>query len=402
MTATVPARHAPAGKAAGGSSDAGAVASGPSVGDAAATAVGSGGPIADDGSRPDAGIATDAPTHRRDDGRTRVVLVTGPSGAGRSTAIAVLEDLGFEAIDNLPLSLLGRLLADTGHDRIPHPLALGIDVRNRDFTTQGMVAAIDRLMRDPAIDAEVLYLDASRDILLRRYSETRRRHPLAPADTPDEGIARERELLAPIRETAGVLIDTSDLSPHDLRAEIERWFGTPGAPALAVSVQSFSYKRGLPRGVDMVLDVRFLRNPHWERDLRGLTGMDAAVARYVTDDRRWAAFASRVDDLLDTLLPAYVDEGKTHFSIAFGCTGGRHRSVTAAEYLSRTLADKGWPVSTRHREQAAQGRTIAERTGPETEGGAGPADAAPDAGATLGPNADPNAGASQADRGTAT
>ncbi|WP_102109590.1 RNase adapter RapZ [Oceaniglobus roseus] len=277
----------------------------------------------------------------------RLVLVTGPSGAGRSSAINVLEDLGFEAIDNLPLTLLPRLLEG---GPLTRPLALGLDVRNRDFSTAALIDCIEVLERLPDVRAEVLYLDASPDVLQRRFSETRRRHPMAPAETPTEGIEREMDLLTGIRARADILIDTSELTPHDLRAELDRWFGAESGSRLAVSVQSFSYKRGLPRGLDMVFDVRFLRNPHWNPALRPLTGLDAPVADHVIADPRFADFFARVRDLSLGLLPAYADEGKTHFAIGFGCTGGQHRSVAVTELLAKALAAEGWQVSTRHRE----------------------------------------------------
>lgn len=282
----------------------------------------------------------------------RLVLVTGPSGAGRSTAINALEDLGWEAIDNLPLSFLPRLMAGPPLSR---PLALGIDVRNRDFSLDTLAQAIDRLERLPDVEEQVLYLDCSDDELVRRYSETRRRHPLAEADHPLTGILRERELLVPIRARADALIDTTGMSPHDLREEITDRFGDHGGPVLGLSVQSFSYKRGLPRGADLVFDVRFLRNPHWEAALRGLDGRDGAVQDYVRADPRFADFFDRVRDMVLSLLPAYRDEGKSHLSIAFGCTGGQHRSVTLAEELAAALAEQGWPVSKRHRELERRG-----------------------------------------------
>lgn len=281
----------------------------------------------------------------------RLVLVTGPSGAGRSTAIAALEDLGFEVIDNLPLSLLDRLVTGGA----PRPLALGIDVRNRDFSTDGVVEAIDRLDADPAVDATLLYLDCRPGVLIRRYSETRRRHPLAPEGAPGDGIARETDLLQPLRDRADMLIDTSDMTPHELRDEIGHLLGRDPGAGLAVSVVSFSYKRGLPRGTDMVFDVRFLRNPHWEDALRPLTGRDPAVAEHVEGDPRFEPFFGRVADLALSLLPEYAAEGKTHFAIGLGCTGGRHRSVATAEKLARTLAEHGWRVSTRHRELERRG-----------------------------------------------
>ncbi|MFY0692802.1 MAG: RNase adapter RapZ [Paracoccaceae bacterium] len=277
----------------------------------------------------------------------RVVFVTGPSGAGRSTAIHALEDLGFEAIDNLPLSLIPRLLSGPPMER---PLALGVDPRNRDFDSAAMIDLVDKLNGNSAIESSVLYLDARSDILLRRFSETRRRHPLAPDDAPQDGIRREFELLAPLKVRAEFLIDTSDMTPHDLRAEVESLLAPSNAGALAVSVQSFSYKRGLPRGVDMVFDCRFLRNPHWDRELRGLDGRDAKVEAYIMEDEKFAPFLSKLSGMTEFLLPAFKDEGKAHLSFGLGCTGGQHRSVAVAENLARTLAQKGWRVSIRHRE----------------------------------------------------
>lgn len=282
----------------------------------------------------------------RQDGQ-RVVLVTGPSGAGRSTALAALEDLGYEIIDNLPFSLIPRLLDGPPLSR---PIALGIDVRNRDFSAAGLIELIDRLTRLPEIALEVLYLDCRPEELLRRYSETRRRHPLAPGDSPADGIAAEIDLLAPIRVRAEVLIDTTELSPHDLKAEIGRWFGAAGSAQLAVSVHSFSFKRGVPRGLDMMFDCRFLRNPHWVPELRPLDGRAPEVAAYLAKDPHYAPFLSRVRDLLLFVLPAHVVEGKSHLAIGFGCTGGQHRSVAVTENMVISLADAGWQVSKRHRE----------------------------------------------------
>jgi len=276
-----------------------------------------------------------------------LVLVTGPSGAGRSTAINVLEDLGFEAIDNLPLSLLPRLLDGPPLTR---PLALGLDVRNRDFSVNGLLDLMRRLADDPDLSAQVLYLDCRADMLLRRYSETRRRHPLAPDTDPEIGIEREIDLLQPVRLQADILIDTSDLTPHDLRAEIQGWFAGASDAGLAISVQSFSYKRGIPRGTDMVFDVRFLNNPHWEPGLRPLTGHDARVGAYIAADPRYAEFFEKVVGLMRMLLPAYRDEGKAHLTVGFGCTGGRHRSVAVAAALAERLHRAGWQVSIRHRE----------------------------------------------------
>jgi UPF0042 nucleotide-binding protein len=277
----------------------------------------------------------------------RVVLVTGPSGAGRSTAINVLEDLGYEVIDNIPLSILPQLLKISTTGR---PLALGLDVRNRDFSANALIELIDQLGQNPDYDATVLYLDCTAEVLSRRYSETRRRHPLAPAETAQQGIARETDILVPIRARADIIVETSDMSPHELRDEMERWFSTGEHAPMAVSVQSFSYKRGMPRGLDMVFDVRFLANPYWDVALRDLNGQDAAVQDYVRNDQRYDEFFQKVLDLTLLLLPAYTDEGKRHLAIGFGCTGGQHRSVALVEIMSRALAQHDWQVSIRHRE----------------------------------------------------
>lgn len=279
--------------------------------------------------------------------RQRIVLVTGPSGAGRSLAINALEDLGFEAIDNLPLSLVPRLLEGPPPTR---PLALGLDTRNRDFSADALIELMDSLHRTTTLEVRTLYLDCASDVLVRRFSETRRRHPLSPQDMPLPGILRELDLLVPVRARAEDLIDTSDLTPHDLRAQIGERFGQPGGVPMALSVQSFSYRRGLPRGVDMVFDVRFLANPHWQADLRPRDGRDPEVAAHVAADPRFEDFFARVEGLILSLLDAYVAEGKASLAIAFGCTGGRHRSVALAEKLAAALADRGWRVSKRHRE----------------------------------------------------
>ncbi len=291
----------------------------------------------------------------------RIVFVTGPSGAGRTTAIRVLEDLGYEGIDNIPLSLVPRLIDGAP---LSHPIALGLDVRNRDFNATALIELIDSLTRDPRVTLDVLYLDCAPSVLIRRFSETRRRHPLAPAETPAQGVEREIDLLAPIRVRADHLIDTTDLTQHDLKAEVAALFDTGATGRLSVSVQSFSYKRGIPRGVDMIFDCRFLANPHWQPALRALDGRDPAVEAFVRADPRFAEFFQKLQDMILFLLPAHVDEGKAHLAIGFGCTGGQHRSVAVAELVGNALADAGWPVSKRHRElerKAASGQPDATK-----------------------------------------
>ena len=282
-----------------------------------------------------------------DANRQKLILVTGPSGAGRSTAIRALEDADYEVIDNLPLSLLSRLLDGPP---LETPLALGLDVRNRDFTVDRVIQTIDTLRQDNRVDLQVLFMDCAEDVLVRRYSETRRRHPLAGDATPHEAIRREHEMLVPIKARADVLVDTTDMTPHDARAEVQSWFITTGSKAMSITVQSFSYKRGIPLGSDLVFDCRFLRNPHWEPELRSKDGRDPEVADYVSHDDRFDGFFHSIIKMADFLLPGFVEEGKTHLTIAFGCTGGQHRSVALTEAVTKALAEKGWAVSKRHRE----------------------------------------------------
>ncbi|MEE2945295.1 MAG: RNase adapter RapZ [Pseudomonadota bacterium] len=288
----------------------------------------------------------------------RLVLVTGPSGAGRSTAINVLEDIGFEAIDNLPIDLVERLFSGP---RLSRPLALGLDTRGRDFTPD---ALIDLLTQLEAHDPELLYLDCEREVLQRRYSETRRRHPMAPEESAIVGIDREKELLVPLRDRADTLIDTTDLTVHTLKDALQRQFAGKNQNLLAVTLVSFSYKRGLPSGLDTVHDCRFLTNPYWEPILRPFDGRDPEVADYIEDDERFAPFFDKLKDMIQFLLPAYRDEGKSHLSIGFGCTGGQHRSVFVTEKLSEALAQDGWQVSIRHRElDRREGRSVSGSAG---------------------------------------
>lgn len=277
----------------------------------------------------------------------RLVLITGPSGAGRTTAINALEDLGHEVIDNLPLSLLPRL---TEGPPLQHPLAVGIGASSRDFTAKALLEIIDRLAAEPGADPSLVFLDCGEEELMRRFATTRRRHPFDTGEGPRPALLHERALLQPLRDRADILIETDNLSPHDLAREIERWFAPQGQRPLTVSLHSFSYRRGLPPGLDLVFDCRFLRNPHWEPSLRDLDGRDPRVAAYVQEDARLAPFMEKLTDLILFLLPGAREEGKAHMAIGLGCTGGQHRSVTIVESLAGTLEEAGWPVSKRHRE----------------------------------------------------
>ena len=276
-----------------------------------------------------------------------VLLITGPAGSGRTTAINALEDAGFEAIDNIPLSLAPRLFECSKLDK---PLALGIDTRNRDFSIDGLLDAISAIQSTKCIKLDLLYLDCSVDVLLRRFSETRRRHHLAPSGSALEGIHRDLDLMQPVRSRSDFLIDTTELSPNELRAEITQRFSGKRGEEMAIVVQSFSYKRGAPRGLDIMFDCRFLRNPHWDKDLRIKTGLNEEVQAYVAEDENFAPFCSKILGLADLVVPAHKVEGRSHLSIGFGCTGGKHRSVTIAENVCRELHLRGWHVTIRHRE----------------------------------------------------
>ena len=282
-----------------------------------------------------------------DDGHARpLVLVTGMSGAGRSTALSILEDLGFESIDNLPLHLLDHLLGDGAH----RPIAVGVDTRTRNFAVGPLIEHLDGPLRDPRLRVTLLFLDCEDEVLRRRYTETRRPHPLSGGRPLADGILAERKLISALRKRADLAIDTSALAPAELRRILTGHFEVADAAELAVLVVSFSYASGLPREADLVFDVRFLKNPHYDQALRPLTGRDAAVADYVAADPDFAAFFDRLTEMLAPLLARYLDEGKSYLTIALGCTGGRHRSVAVAERLARWLDSRGERVSLNHRD----------------------------------------------------
>lgn len=286
---------------------------------------------------------------------TRVVLVTGLSGGGRLSTLRALEDLGYEAIDNLPTAAIESVVADRPPNA-PRRIAVGADVRSRGFDPDALVAVLGRLRADPAVLAELVFVWADEAALLRRYTETRRRHPMAANGRVSDGIAAERALTAPLHGAADYVLDTSDLAIPALRQWVERLFGegteAASTAGLAVSVMSFGYPGGLPREADLVLDARFLRNPHYVPALRPLTGHDQAVADYVQADPDFAAFYAQIVALLDLVLPRFVQEGKKYATVAIGCTGGRHRSVTIVQRLGDHLLAQGWRVTVSHRELA--------------------------------------------------
>lgn len=278
---------------------------------------------------------------------SRILLVTGMAGAGRTTALKVLEDLGYEAVDNLPATLLGALIG-TG-DRFDRRVAVGIDCRSRAFDPDALTTLLDR-REQTADDLRLVFLDCESDILRRRFTETRRRHPLASDRPIMDGIARERVLMEPLRERASLVIDTSLLAPKDLRQVLIGHFGADEGVELVVSLISFGFRNGLPRESDFVFDVRFLRNPHYVDALRPLTGRDPEVRDYVEDDPHYPFLLDQLTALMTTLLPAFMREGKTYLTIAFGCTGGRHRSVAVAEAFAGALRSAGWPALVQHRD----------------------------------------------------
>jgi RNase adaptor protein for sRNA GlmZ degradation len=296
-----------------------------------------------------------------------ILIVSGLSGAGKSTVLRALEDNGHEVVDNLPLSLLDPLIAGSS-DR---PLALGIDSRTRAFDPRALAARVAAL-RDGGRDVRLLYLDCADDVLIRRFSETRRRHPMSPDRPASDGIAAERDLLAPLARTADLVIDTTQLSVTDLRARIAERFAGGFSPGLAVTIMSFGYSAGLPREADLVFDMRFLANPHWDANLRPLTGEDERVAAHVAADPLYAPTLERITDLVASLLPGYAREGKSYLTVAIGCTGGRHRSVAMARALSARLAALDQPVALVHRDIAKQAGDAAVVSGaPLTESAAG-------------------------------
>lgn len=290
-----------------------------------------------------------------------VVIVTGMSGAGRTTAIKALEDLGFEALNNFPLALVERLLPpEEGASR---PIAIGVETRTRGFSARALTSLVDRLRHRQAIGAVLLFLDCSDETLLTRFNETRRRHPLAPEEDVPTGLARERDILAEVRARADAVIDTSELSPQALKNDLAARLAPQVTAGLAVAVQSFSYKRGAPAEADMVLDCRFLRNPYWEAALRGLDGRDPQIQGFIRADPLFHDFFAKLCELLLMLLPAYKAEGKAYFCVALGCTGGRHRSVALGEFLADELRREGWPVILRHREIELAGRAAGDGEG---------------------------------------
>jgi RNase adapter protein RapZ len=276
-----------------------------------------------------------------------VILVTGLSGAGRTSTLKVLEDLGYEAVDNLPLGLTPALLSPRD---AAGRIAVGVDPRTRGFTTEALADAIAQLEARDDVDLRVVFLDCDDDVLIRRFTETRRRHPLATDRPIADGIAIERRMLEPVRELATAVIDTSSSNLAEFRAKLISSLSLDVTRSMTVTVVSFAFRSGLPREADLVFDVRFLANPHYVPDLRPRDGRDPEVGAFVAGDPGFAPFFQSLTGLIGPLLPRYEREGKSYLTVAIGCTGGKHRSVHVAERLAEWLKSAGTPVTLRHRD----------------------------------------------------
>jgi UPF0042 nucleotide-binding protein len=277
----------------------------------------------------------------------RLVLVTGMSGAGKSTVLDALEDMGWDTVDNLPADLLSEFVHGGDQCRTV-PVAIGMDVRSRGFEAGALPELIGSI---EGVEPEILFLDCGSAELMRRFDKTRRRHPLAQDRPAEDGIARERQLLGPLREAADTVIDTTDLTPVELGEELRRRFGTDSERVLTLI--SFGFGQGISRTADLVFDMRFLANPHWVDELRPLTGADRAVRDFVERDPAWADSMDRIEALLTEWIPRYWAAGKSYLTIAFGCTGGRHRSVAAAVEMAERLRAAGFTPNIRHRDLAS-------------------------------------------------
>ncbi len=276
-------------------------------------------------------------------------IITGLSGAGRSEAARCLEDLGYFVVDNLPPALLAKMAELAARPGGPARVAIVVDARGGVFFGE-LSKALDEL-KQAHIAYRILYLEASDEDLVNRYEATRHRHPLAPADRVVEGIRKERLMMESLRGDADLIVDTSGLTPHELRDRIRAAFAdAPPEAGLQVSLISFGFKFGTPRDADLVLDVRFLPNPHWIDELRPLPGTDEHVREYVMGQPLYLEFMSRLRSLLDLVVPGYVDEGKSYLTLGVGCTGGMHRSVVVADELARYFRERGLPVTISHRD----------------------------------------------------
>ena len=279
----------------------------------------------------------------------RLLLVTGMSGAGKSTVLDALEDMGWDCVDNLPVALLKDFVRGEEGSGRKAPVAVGMDARSRGFDAEKLPDIV-RSIED--VRPEILYLDCSGAELIRRYDETRRRHPLATDRPAEDGIARERAVMAQIRSAADSILETTDLTPAELREELRRRYSEDRDQPV-ITIASFGYARGVSRTADLMFDMRFIANPHWVEALRPLTGLDQPVRNYCAEDPAWPPTMDRIEGLLKDLIPRYWAAGKNYLTVAFGCTGGRHRSVAASVEMAERLREAGIPVNIRHRDLAS-------------------------------------------------
>jgi UPF0042 nucleotide-binding protein len=299
-----------------------------------------------------------------DTAQSDIILVTGMSGAGKSTMLKTLEDMGWEIIDNFPIRLLEGLMATpnaAGRSSIQNRLAIGFDSRTRGFDPVSVIETIKQLSAHDNIAIQTIFLDCSDHELERRYNETRRPHPLAKDRPVIDGIAEERNLLAPLRRWSDKLITTSNLSVPELTGHIRKSLGNAQSNSPIISISSFGFARGMPAIADLVFDMRFLRNPHWDENLRPMTGQDAPVGEYICADPAFAEAFERILSMLLFLLPRYAEQGKAYVHIAFGCTGGRHRSVFTAERIAQGLRGGGFSPTISHRNLASRPSNAVEQ-----------------------------------------
>lgn len=291
----------------------------------------------------------------------RLVLVTGMSGAGKSTVLDALEDMGWDCVDNLPVALLTDFVHGEQRAGQRMPVAVGMDARSRGFDAEKLP---DIIRSVEGVRPEILYLDCAGAELIRRYNETRRRHPLALDRPAEDGIARDRGLTAALRAAADSVLDTTDLTPAELRDELRRRYGEDRDQPV-VTIASFGFSRGTSRTADLVFDMRFVPNPHWIDELRPLTGLDQAIRDYCAADPGWARSMASIESLLSDLIPRYWAAGKNYLTVAFGCTGGRHRSVAAAVEMAERLRVAGFPANIRHRDLSSQPSDSVEDVRPD-------------------------------------
>ena len=277
--------------------------------------------------------------------KNELILVIGQSGAGRTTVIHILDDQGFDTLDNVPVHLIPRVVP---RELVDKPLALGLDIRSKSFSLQNLMKEISNWKALSKSSVVILFLECSLDVLIKRFSLSRRPHPVPGENNLELSIKRELQLITPLREKADFVLDTSNTSPNELRLKLGSIFPLAKNRSIQIMVQSFSFRSGSPSGVDMVFDCRFLKNPNWEDGLKDLNGTDVEVKDYLRKDQSWASFNKCLKQMLLTIIPAFEKEGKAYLSIGLGCTGGQHRSVFVAEQLYTDLLDKGYDVKIFH------------------------------------------------------